>query len=133
VTSLQIAGETMDQPELLHALQSRGIRRPLSLLKRELIAAKLNLANGGNKAIVSVVEEADVFLSTPPQSRRQAARALRQAMQLRRSLFEYNRRGCPADGDLAGVSMSLDEDFAKALEESTVDVMNMGSLKAMYR
>ncbi len=137
VTSLEVGGKTMDQDELMAVLARRGNRFLMFRLMRELISAKLNLANGGSDEIAAIVAEADIYLANRPQNRREARRSHRLAMRLTVALFKYNRGGC-TDGGPDGVTMEFGGSFNQydvydSDDKASVEVMTLGTVKAMYR
>ena len=58
VTSLEIGSRTMEQAELMNILQLRRNSFLMFSLMRELIAAKLNLANGASEVVVAAIADA---------------------------------------------------------------------------
>lgn len=135
VSSLDIGGQNMDQTELMNVLAMHNNRFPMFILMRELIAARLNLANGGSDEILNVANRADSFLLDRTATRRGAGRARGEAMRLKAVLAKYNRSGCP-DDMAAGVTMEFDGGFDKSselVEKAAIEVMTMGTIKAMYR
>ena len=130
--NLSIGGQDMDQVGLLKALTMRNSRGANGLLVRELIAAKLNLANGGSDTITAAADQADVLLAQRGSSRRLAARNMRQIMTVRRQLLMYNRSGCP-DSPEAAVSMAFSDDADISVQKAAVEFMSMGTVKALYR
>ena len=132
VTGLEIAGQEYDQNELRKMMTKRRRRFLTFHLTRQLIAAKLNLANGTKNEILPVVDKADALLADRQTNRRARGRNHRRTIRLTVALFMYNRGGCP-DGADTGMTVQLGEDFAKSLEQGADEVMTIGSIKAMYR
>jgi hypothetical protein len=132
VTSLELGGRTSTQDVLMQLLLTRN-GRPLGLMVRELIAAKLNLASGGGEDILPVIAKADALLMKRPSGRRNnIGRTNQQAVVLRRALFRYNRSGCP-DGNRTGMTEALTGGFDETTGKAAVEVENLGTIKAMYR
>ncbi len=132
VTSLVVGGKNSGQPELLQMLKLHDNRSQGFFALDELVAAKLNLANGGDTAIQSVVDAADDYLADSPGSRRGAGQSRRQAMQLKAALAKYNRTGCPGD-EVADAMLYPEGDFTKSLDKAATETVNLGTIKAMYR
>lgn len=131
VDHLELGGRTVAQDQLLTILNMRN-GRPLALMIRELIAAKLNLASGGSDDIMPVIAKADALLMRNPSGRRNIGRTFRQAMVLRQALFRYNRRGCP-NGNRTGMTEALTGDFGEPAGKASVEIQTLGTIKAMYR
>lgn len=127
------AGDTevgADDLRDLHRGRNRWDRR--MPLVRQLIAAKLNVANGAADDIQADIDAADAFLQAYPLdqrlSRRQQRSLRREIRDLRAPLRDYNRLGCP-DGEFLVTDGAPDFDKS-AMETSDV---SFESLKAMYR
>ncbi len=126
VESLLLGGLEMDQFQLLEV-----IRRPIRgngslLLARELIAVKLNVANGCDDSISSVIEDADLFLIQHPLSDMVFRNKVPYSRDLRIALSVYNKTGCPE-------SESDDEGMRSSADKAAIEQTNFGSLKAIYR
>ncbi len=130
-SSIEINGRTFDQAAMMQILDGHRHRLMGFALIRQLIAARLNLANGSADDILPLIAETEDYLASrvmPPRDNR-TSQAL--AMRLKAALLHYNQRGCP-DAEQSGVTMSLGDDFAGALDKGATEVMSLGSLKAMY-
>ncbi len=127
LTSMRVAGRTMNQRELLLAMTLLE-NRALSLLRRELIAARLNLALGRSADIQPAIAKADLFLTRHFWDRPHGRPSKIKVNALRRALRAYNRQGC---------SDEVPTDLARYLgvdaEPVEVEVLNLGTVKAMYR
>lgn len=67
VTSLTIGGETLDQNQLLLMLRNAKAKDATNMLAAQLIAAKLNVANGvPTDSISDTITQADQFLMDHP-------------------------------------------------------------------
>lgn len=136
VTSLEISGRMRDQADLLRMLDRSRHQMLGFQLVRELVAAKLNLANGVGADIAPVVAEADDYLSARPKDHRTVRRGHRWVMRLKARLFQFNRRGCdgpPSDGVFVTPSNALAESGEATTDKAAVELMSLGSIKAMYQ
>lgn len=127
LTSMRVADQTLDQPDLLQAM-TLFENRPLSFLLGDLIAARLNLALGGSAEIQPVVDKADMLLTQHFAERPRAGHFKREVNALRRALRAYNRQGCSEDV-MTEFTRYLGNDF----DPVAVQIMNLGTVKAMYR
>ena len=140
VTKLMVGGHSMDQAELLVALDRDAPNVDLFGLTRQLIAAELNLANGGDSDIRDVVDASNALLMNYGENARNRGQARSEANHLEHALHSYNRGGCPDDetsGETLGLDGGFDTMLAKSANESAdkaaVEVLSLGSIKAMYR
>ena len=133
VSELEIGGQTMDQDALMTVLAMRGNRFLKFALVRESAAARLNIANGVTDEVAETLARVDALLLELPSTPRESARRHGEALRLRAVLHEFNRGDC--DEATSGVTMALDEgDFAGAdWDKAAVEVMSLGSVKALYR
>ncbi len=136
VTTLEIGGRILDQDQLMVVMNHRVHRFTLFALTRELITAKLNLANGGNSDIQDIVDATEALLMNFAGNSRNRGRARREANRLKRALHAYNKSGCPGDG-ASGVTLSLDggseSTWDDSADKAAIEVMTLGTIKAMYR
>ncbi len=136
VTSLDIGGRTLDQDALMVVMDHNTHHFTLFALTRQLITAKLNLANGGNSDIQDIVDATDALLMNFGENHRNRGLARAEANRLMRALDRYNKGGCP-DGEMSGVTLSLDGELNGTLDDSAdkaaVEVLTLGTIKAMYR
>ncbi len=128
VETLLLGGIEMDQEQLIH-IMSRPIRSNGSLLMaRELVAAKLNVANGCDTSINPVIEDADLFLMAHPLAQNAWRNRVPSTRDLRIALSVYNKAGCPDSGlDDVGLLDGF-QDKTAAIEQTS-----FSALKAMYR
>jgi hypothetical protein len=128
VDTLYIGGTEMDQDQLVQQLRSFARRNPFRLMIRELVAAKLNVANGCDSSINQVIEDADRFLIQHPTTHNFRRTRVPQLRELRHALSVYNKSGCGEQG------MERD-DFFRNTRDKTVEIeqTSFSSLKAMYR
>ena len=136
VTSLEISGQMHDQTELMHMLgkhrrHNRNFRR-IQRLARQLVAAKLNLANGGSDDIQPVVARAEKFIANPPSGRRAWAHRRAQVMHLKQAMRHYNRRGCEELG-ATSVAVDASDYYLESADKAAVENMSLGTIKAMYQ
>ncbi len=138
VDSLEIGGRTLDQDQLLTVMNPRGNQFFVFALTRQLIAARLNLLNGGNRNfqnILDIADAADALLMNFDNNRRNAGQARAEAHRLMRALVRYNKGGCP--GGATGVTLSLDDGnnstFDGMADKAAVELRSLGAIKAMYR
>jgi hypothetical protein len=136
VNWLEIGGRILDQDQLMVVMDHRAHHFTLFALTRELITAKLNLANGGNSDIQDLVDAADALLMNFTGNSRDRGQARREANRLMRALYAYNKSGCPSDGT-SGVTLSLDggsnSSWDDSADKAAIEVMALGTIKAMYR
>jgi len=67
VTSLEIGGITYTQEQLLWILENANAKDATCMLAAQLIAAKLNVANGASSPSISdTIDDADMFLMSHP-------------------------------------------------------------------
>ncbi len=136
VSSLEIGDRTMDQNELMVVMNHNTHRFALFALTRQLITAKLNLANGGNSDIQDMVAATDALLMNFGENHRNRGLARAEANRLMRALKSYNKGGCPGDG-MSGVTLSLDGNangtWDDSADKAAVELLSLGTIKAMYR
>jgi len=138
VTSLELGTDYLDQNALLDILFRNSRGDMTVLLAKALIAAKLNLAGGAGHShnILDVIPEADAYLTTHPVGSRPRRTDRRSALSLVMSLVRYNHRRCEDpngeedDSFSAGTAKPGTGDYDKA---AAIEVMSLGSLKALYR
>ncbi len=136
VMNLDLGAENLDQAALLNILNSPPRGDATVILARALITAKLNQASGAGDDITGVIAGADAYLvdhpvfSNPRKADRKAALAFMD------DLGDYNSGDCSDDTDLAGDTFAPDAGKYETLgfdKAASVEVMSMGSLKALYR
>lgn len=128
VETLVLGDLEMDKDQLIQILR-RSIRGHGSLLlARQLIAAKLNVANGCDDSINDVIAEADLFLVEHPLDERIWRHRVPSSRDLRIALGTYNKAGCPGSESENGEFVGALENKASAVEQTT-----FSGLKAMYR
>jgi|GEM_PF-2941359 len=135
VQSLILGDMKMSQAELVQSQRGRNRFDRRMPLVRQIIAAKLNLANGASDDILPHLDAADDFLREYPLdrrvSRRQMRRLRREIHALRAPLRDYNRLGCP-DGTPVPGGCDADAGNADKAAMSTSD-STFENIKAMYR
>lgn len=129
VDFLMVGDVEMNRDELVGLLRTPSRGNPNFLLARELVAAKLNLANGCFDTIGTVIEEADQFLVDHPLADGLLRNIIYQSRDLRHALADFNKADCSGAG--SGDEEPLDglRQKAAAANVST----SFGALKAMYR
>ena len=128
VETLTLGGIEMDKGQLI-SIMRRPVRGNGSLLMaRELIAAKLNVANGCDDSINSVIEDADSFLIMHPLAENAWRNRVPASRDLRHALSAYNKAECTEMG-LVDLGMFNELKVRSATAEQT----SFSSLKAMYR
>jgi hypothetical protein len=90
---MEIGGVHYDQSALMELLDYGGADAA-SMLARELVATKLNLAKGSPPVILPVVEQADAFLTIHPPGSDPVDENRDQAIALTDQLAVYNNRKC---------------------------------------
>lgn len=91
VTSLSIGGVTYNQQQLLAILSSSNTGDATYALAQQLIAAKLNIANGADgSAIFQVITQADTFLAAHPLGSTLSKSDRSTAIKLANNLDQYN-------------------------------------------
>jgi hypothetical protein len=125
---LSLGGIEMDQSQLIEIMRMSVRGNGSLLLARELIAAKLNVANGCDDSINATIEEADLFLIENPLADSFWGHRVPSSRDLRIALSVYNKAGCPE-------SEAGDEGMMVELEgkASAIDQTSLGALKAIYR
>jgi hypothetical protein len=94
VTTLTIGGETYNQAELLQILTTPPRGDATYLLARQLIAAKLNIANGSDPTdIAQVIADADAWLMEHPLGSDPRNPERREGIRLMSQLARYNGGG----------------------------------------
>ena len=136
VMDLDLGNENMNQAALLNILNSPPRGDATAILAQALITAKLNRAGGAGEDTAGVIAGADAYLvdhpvfSNPSKADRHAALAYMD------DLGEYNSGDCDNDADAAGDSLSPIAGSNETMgfdKAASVEVMSMGSLKALYR
>jgi hypothetical protein len=128
VETLAVGGVDLNQSQLV-AIMMAPVRGSGSLLMaRELIAAKLNVANGCDDSIQSSIDEGDLFLTSHPLEQDLWRNTMHSTRELRQALSVYNKVGCDEFAFDSEDGMA-DLQFRTAASEETT----FGSLKAMYR
>ena len=95
VGSLEIGGVTYEYAELLTLLSHSGRTDESLTLASELVATKLNLAQGSKPgSVLPVVEQADLFLVEWPPGSKPNGHAAKEARELANHLKEYNQQEC---------------------------------------
>ncbi len=91
VTSLTIGDETYNQTQLLDILWNAKAKDATSMLAAQLIAAKLNVANGVNPtSIEDTINEADEFLIDHPLGSNPRGKDRSDALELKDTLDNFN-------------------------------------------
>lgn len=128
VGALVVGGVDLSQDRLMAIMKAPVRGNGNLLMARELIAAKLNVANGCDVSINATIEEADIFLMDNPLEGASLRNSMRSVRTLRQGLSVYNKAGC---GELVFDSDDGMSDMqSKSLVNEEVD---FSSLKAMYR
>jgi hypothetical protein len=117
--TLMLGGVEMSQYELLGYLIAPVRGDATVILARHLIASKLNVLNGADPSIQTVIDDADDYLAVHPVFSRPGKHDGRQdGLDLKDLLADFNEQGCEEDENL---------------KEGETDTTSFGSLKAMYR
>jgi hypothetical protein len=123
VMSLVLGNTTYNQAQLLEILREPVRGDMTVILAHHLIAAKLNVLNGGGDWIQDVIDDADDYLVMHPLHSRPTGAAKQEGEDIKDELADYNEMGCP---DGMGDDKSLD---SAGQPEST----SWGSVKSQYR
>lgn len=127
-STLMLGGVEMPQSELLAILKSsvRGGDMTVALA-HHLIAAKLNVLNGADDSIESVIDDADAYLAMHPVFSNPGPEDDRDyAESLKDMLADYNEQGCDEEEDDG-------DDEADEKSATTVENTSWDGLKALYR
>ena len=128
--TLVLGGVELSQEDLLAILKTsvKGGDATV-ILAHHLIAAKLNVLNGADDSIVSVIDEADAYLVMHPVFSNPGDDEGRQyALDLKDMLGDYNEQGCPEEDEDEDEDMDADKSMSSA-----VDHTDWGTLKSLYR
>lgn len=91
VTTLKIGDQTYNQNELLVMLQNAKAKDATYMLAAQLIAAKLNVANGvDSTSIYGTIEDADEFLTAHPIGSNPTGAYRNYALELKDALDQFN-------------------------------------------
>lgn len=91
VTSLIIGDQPYDQTTLLEILRNAKAKDATHMLAAQLIAAKLNVANGADSSTISdTINEADAFLIEYPYGFNPRGEARSHALELKDALDAFN-------------------------------------------
>ncbi|MBU2500753.1 hypothetical protein KJ682_05445 [bacterium] len=134
VTRLELGGAVLDQDELMGLLHRPPRADVRFLLIRQLITAKLNVANGAENSAAEAIARADAWLADHPVFSRLRGRDRLVAVKLGLTLMWYNLQGCPEDAAKA-LTMDQDEDLPllESLEKEFVEPQSFGAVKSMFR
>jgi hypothetical protein len=122
--TLMLGGVELSQDELLAILNAPVRGDATVILAYHLIAAKLNVLNGADDSIQSVIDDADAYLAMHPVFSKPGRNDGRQdALDMKTTLCNYNEQGCEDD----------DEEEEEGGEKAAVENLSWDSLKAQYR
>ena len=136
VMNLDLGADNLDQAALLDILNAPTRGDATVILARALIAAKLNQAAGAGDDMTGVIAGADAYLTDHPVFSNPRKADRNAALAFMDDLGDYNNGECENDADSTGDSLppiagsNETMGFDKA---ASVEVMTMGSLKALYR
>ncbi len=128
VDALNIGGVEFSKDQLVEMMMApiRGSGR--LLMTRDLIAAKLNVANGCENLINKVIVQGDLYLITNPVFENIHCSSMSSTRVLRQELQAYNSVGCD--------ELSFDTDGGNSdlqFKAEAIEQTSFSSLKAMYR
>ncbi len=134
VTRLELGGAMLEHVELMDLLRRPPRADVRFLLIRQLIAAKLNVANGAEDSAAEAIARADAWLADHPVFSRLRGHDRQVAVKLTLSLMWYNLQGCP-DGVAKALTTDQEEDLPllESLEKEFVEAQNFGAVKSMFR
>ncbi|MEN8007879.1 MAG: hypothetical protein ABFS42_12740 [Candidatus Krumholzibacteriota bacterium] len=136
VTNLDLGSDNLDQAALMNILNAPARGDATVILARILIAAKLNMAAGAGNGAADVIADADAFLSEHPVFSDPGKADRKTALTFMDELGEYNSGDCEDDADLSGDTLAPAAGKYDAVgfdKAASVEVMSIGSLKALYR
>jgi hypothetical protein len=140
VMDLDLGANNLDQAALLDILNTSPHGDATIILARALIAAKLNMAAGAGNGIADVIDAADAYLTEHPVGSNPGKADRKIALAFMEELEEYNAGDCSDDEDSGEetVGPRVDPEISKFSEfgndkAAAIEVMSMGSLKALYR
>lgn len=136
VMNLDLGGVNLDQTALLNILSASPRGDTTFILARALITAKLNMAAGAGDGISDVIAEADAFLADHPVGSNPTKPARKTALSFMSELGKYNSGDCEDDTDTAGDSHAPKSGKYETMgydKAAAIDLISLGSLKALYR
>ena len=134
--NLDLGADNLNQTALLEILNTPPRGDATVILARALIAAKLNQAAGAGDDMTGVIADADAYLTAHPVFSNPRKADRNAGLAFMEDLGDYNSGDCENDADstddslppIAGSNETMGFDKA-----ASVEVMSMGSLKALYR
>ena len=136
VMNLDLGAQNLDQSALLNILNSPPRGDATVILAQALITAKLNQAGGAGDDITGVIADADAYLVDHPVFSNPRKADRKPALAFMNDLGDYNSGDCSDDTDTTGDTFAPDAGKYETLgfdKAASVEVMSMGSLKALYR
>ncbi|MCL4541098.1 MAG: hypothetical protein M1396_01960 [Chloroflexi bacterium] len=91
------SGSSLSQADALRRLNQASAKDMTKMLAAQLIAAKLNVANGANNAIQPIINDSDSFLCAYPIGSALGTSDRNRAEQLKNQLDAYNNGGTLTD------------------------------------
>jgi len=138
VMNLDLGSENLDQTALLNILNTPPRGDATVILARALIAAKLNQASGAGDDMTGVIADADAYLVDHPVYSNPRKGDRKAALAFMNDLGDYNSSDCSdeAESETTGDTFAPSAGKYETLgfdKAASVEVMTMGSLKALYR